>query len=100
MHDVISATAHRSLEPGVDDVEGEWGLDGNCRVQRGWRLPGAIANPGDVLAVAPGGLERHRAAITGNSVAVRRQPADLHFESFHGRIDEPRRAAGDVLLTE
>src|SRR5271157_4210778 len=54
MNHMIRATADRSLQPGVPDVEDQGRVDWNGRVQARGGLPGAVADSRDVLAAGSG----------------------------------------------
>ena len=54
MDDVVGAAADRPFQPGVDRVEDQRRVDRDGRVQARGRLPGAVADARDELAVGPG----------------------------------------------
>ena len=63
MGDVVGAAAERPIVPGVEQIEHQRRIDGNCGVQATRRLPGAIAHAGDKFAERGGRRQWHAAAI-------------------------------------
>src|SRR5258705_4243044 len=61
MRHVVAAAAERAVHPGVDDVERQRRVDGNGGVQRGRRLPGAVAHARDELAAPARQVQGSRA---------------------------------------
>ena len=75
-------------------------MDRDRRVQARRRLPGAVADAGDELAVGAGRVQRHAAAVAGDDVPPFGQPLHLHLQPLDRRIDVPRRAAAGGLLAQ
>ncbi|MCY1176898.1 hypothetical protein D9M73_171860 [compost metagenome] len=75
-------------------------MDRDGRLQTVGRLPGTEAHPGDELADPPGGLQRHRYAVAGQQVALRRQSAELDLQALQGRVHVTHRATDRALLAQ
>src|SRR5436190_19013440 len=58
MSHVIGATANAAVVPGIHDVENEWCVDTNRRVQATGRLPRPISDAGHIFAIDAGRVER------------------------------------------
>src|SRR5580658_4365003 len=69
MHHMISTTASRPLHPGIHYIECQRRMDADGGMQRGPRLPGAVAHACHKLSGAPGGPERYRAAVAADDIA-------------------------------
>jgi len=82
MHHVILTAGDRLLHPGVDDVERERRVHRNRGVKRRRRLPGAVADAGDELAVASRRLQRERPAVAGDHEAIACQPRDEQLQAL------------------
>jgi hypothetical protein len=61
--DVILATPERALHPGIDEVEDQWRVHANRRMQRRGRIPGPVAHAGHKLANLAGRAHRQSAAV-------------------------------------
>src|SRR5450631_513132 len=83
MDHVISTSAFRSLHPGVDYIECQRGVNTDCRMQCGPRLPGSVANTGDELPFAARRPQRDGAAVTSHHMAIGRKTAHLDLDAFH-----------------
>ena len=57
MRDVIDAAANATPIPDIDEVYNERRVDSNGRMQAARRLPGAIAEASDILALHPGCMQ-------------------------------------------
>ena len=64
----------------VDQVEHERRMDVDARVQRRWRVPGAITHRADELADLAGRLQRHAPAVAGEDVAVADEAGHVHLD--------------------
>ena len=95
---MVPAAAERTLEPAVDDVEGQRCVNADRRMQRRGRLPGAVSHAGHVLARATRGLQGQRHAIDADPVARVVQTGDAHLDALQRRVHVTHRAAGRALL--
>lgn len=82
MGDVVLATAQRTLHPGVEQVEHQRRMHRDRRLQAVGRLPSAEAHTRDKLANPSGRLQRHRNAIAGQQIALRRQPREFDLQAL------------------
>ena len=57
VRDVIGAAADGAALPGIHDIEDQRRMDADGGVQARRRLPGAIADAGDELAIGSGGMQ-------------------------------------------
>ena len=79
VRDVISASSDRTPRPQIENIEHEWRMDPDGRMQaRGW-LPGAIAHTGDVFAFRAGWVKRHAAFVAGHHVALGERTTNLYL---------------------
>jgi hypothetical protein len=69
---MVLAATEAAFHPAVDDVEGEWGVHADGRVERRRRLPRAIAHTGDEFADGSGRLKRQWCAVASDRVSIRR----------------------------
>src|SRR5258708_36570437 len=74
---VVLAAAQRAVYPGVDEIEHQRGMHADGGMQRGRRLPGAVAHARDVLSDVSGRGKRNAAPVTGDYVPVAEQPGRL-----------------------
>lgn len=100
MHHVVGATADHHAVPGVDQVEHQRRLHADGGVQSRGRLPGPVAHPGDVFALAPGIAQRHPAAVAGQHVAAVGEALDLDLQALHRGIHVARGAEAGRLLAQ
>src|SRR5215472_1230155 len=70
MRDMVSASSNRSPRGEIDDIENQRRMNRYGRMQASWRLPRAITNATNKLAVRAGVLKRKPAAVTRYRVAL------------------------------
>src|SRR5258708_13302239 len=80
---VVLAAAQRAVYPGVDEIEHQRGMHADGGMQRGRRLPGAVAHARDVLSDVSGPSKRNGAAVTGDYVPLPAHPSRLYLQPPH-----------------
>src|SRR6188474_3420435 len=91
--DMICTAANRSAFRQVHDIEHQRRMDWNRRVQASRRLPGAVADAANEVAVSACRLQRQRSAVTCHREAFSDQTADSNLHPLDRRIDITRGAA-------
>ena len=97
---MVDAAAQRPPVPGIDDIERQWRVHRDRRMQARRRLPGLEAHSRHRLAGAAGLGHRQRAAVAGNHVPARHEAAGLELQPLHGGVDVANRATGRAFLAQ
>src|SRR5260370_23615867 len=96
--DVILTAALGAIHPRVEKIEGQRRMHTDARVQCGRRLPCPVAHRADELAHLPGGLQRHRTAVAGDQIPIRREARHFDLQPLHRGIHIAHCAARRTLL--
>src|SRR5580658_9644601 len=83
MRYVIGAAADTASGPQIHDVEDQRRMHWNGGMQTRRRLPRAIADPRDPLALHAGGMQRNAASVARDGVTAALQPLHPHLHSLH-----------------
>ncbi len=100
MGHVVGAAAARRAGGDVDELEPQRPVDGDRRVQRARRLPGAEPDPADLDVGVVGGQQRDRVAVGGDDVAMPVGADEPHLDALDRRVDVAGGAARGRFLAE
>src|SRR5262245_9671294 len=79
VRDVVRATCDSTTRPAVVQVEREWRVDANGRMQAGCGLPGAEAHAPNEFTLPPGARQWDAAAVTRDDIPFRCQARHAHL---------------------
>src|SRR6516225_2712728 len=100
MDNVIHATAERTAVPGVHDVEDQWCIEADSRLQTCRQIPSLEPHAGNIFARAASRRQRHAATVASYGVTVGVQPRCLDLQPLEGGINKTHRAAGHILVED
>ena len=100
MSDVIGAAADGTARGEIHQIENQWRMYGNSGMQTARRLPGAITNAADVVAVRTGRLQRQSPPVAGDAIAFADQAGDANLHALDRRIHVARSGAASRFFTE
>src|ERR1700730_8662915 len=98
MRDMIDAAAERAAVPAIDEIEGQGGMDRNCRMQAGGGFPGLEAHSGNRFARSPGRGQGDAAPVARDDVAALHQSGCLYLQTLQRGIDIAHGSARSPLL--
>ena len=97
----VGAASDGDAFAGVEEVEGERGVDGDGGVERGGEAAGAVADAGDGLSGLAGGMKRDGAAVAGDDEGrIDGEAGDFDLHAFERGVDAATGAAGAGLFGE
>ncbi|MNE46026.1 hypothetical protein D3C80_1403460 [compost metagenome] len=97
---MVLAAPQRTSHPGIEQVEHQWRMHPDGRLQAVGRLPGTVAHRRYILAHSPGGLQRHGDSIAGQPIALGTHATDLDLQALQRRIDVTHIATASALLAQ
>jgi hypothetical protein len=70
MIDVITTSTQRSLIHNIHQINDQWRMNRNHRMQTAWRLPRSIANAADIFALSSRRLQRNFDPVDGDAMPL------------------------------